>query len=173
MKASSRLAMAAGALALAGFAAGDAALPTVYGSMKHVVAPQMQLVWDLTNAALDDEGAVDSAQLQPEAWAGLAEAARRLNDEAQALAAAAPLSVAAPGETIQDEAVDGGVAAAQVQARIDADPQAFAAESRAFAETAALFAAAAEARDPAALNEQLGRLNEGCESCHQKFWYPQ
>jgi hypothetical protein len=141
--------------------------------MKSVIIPQAQIIWDITNGALDDNGNIDPAQLERKEWKRLAKAGMRLNDTALSLAATSPLKVVAPGATAEDSGGSATLSLEQVQTLIDSQPEAFKEELRAFASTSAQLAAAARKRDGAALNMQLGRLNEGCETCHQKFWYPQ
>ena len=60
-----------------------------------------------------------------------------------------------------------------VQAYFDADPQAFRIMARKLAEHAAKISAAAKAREGKQAGLLVGELDQLCESCHAKYWYPQ
>jgi cytochrome c556 len=171
MRKSAWMGMIAGGLLLGGMAAGEAGPPSLQLSMKQVLIPQAQIIWNTSNRALDDNGGIDAGQLAPADWKRIGGAAERLEERAKALVGARPLTVAAPGEVVEG----GGTATlslAQVQALVDARPEAFDAQLRAFADTAAKLGEAAKARDAAALGVEVDRLNQACEACHQEFWYP-
>jgi len=162
----------AAALLLAVGAAYGAAT-TVHASMKDVIAPQGQALWDVTNAAMDDAGKPDASRISEEGWAKVAEAGRRLKEHSELLARARPLIVAEPGERLQDEGGPGGGAGAgQVQAYIDRDPEGFAEHAMALAALGGQAVEAAEARDARILSGVADSLDAACESCHQRFWYP-
>jgi hypothetical protein len=163
----------AGSLLLCGLAMGDRPAPTLQASMKNVIIPQAQIVWDVTNAALDDKGDIDAARLDAAEWSRIALAARALDETSRRLAGTNALKVLGPGEPEAEAGGSATLTLEQVQSLIDAKPTEFAAQFREFAGISAQLAAAAEARDGAALNLQLGRFNEACEGCHQRFWYPQ
>ena len=149
--------------------------PTVvlHDAMKDVVAPQAQIVWDVANNAQDDDGKPDPSKLTDGDWAKIADAGRKLKDQATAISDAAHLTVAPPGQKIQDEENSGASTAAQVQGFIAADPQGFAAFAKTLAEQADKFTGAAQSRDAAKLADAAGSLDQVCESCHVKYWYPQ
>jgi len=173
MSVSVRILLTAGGLSLAAMAVAGHSVPSLQASMKAVIIPQAQVVWDITNGALDDAGNVDAARIAPADWPRLETAALKLKDSATTLAATDRVLVVAPGEKYEEGGGSATLNAEQVQALIDARPAAFDDELRAFADTSARLAAAAQARDGATLNVQMNQLNQACESCHQKYWYPQ
>jgi cytochrome c556 len=59
-----------------------------------------------------------------------------------------------------------------VQAAIDAQPARFRARSQALAASMDQIIAAAKARDAKKLFDVSGALDQVCEDCHMKFWYP-
>lgn len=149
-----------------------AAPPTLHAAMKDVIAPQAQILWDVSNNALDDDGNPDAKRVTAAQWKQIGVAGLRMKEMALTLAAAQPIKVAAPGVTLQDEGPP-GAGAAQVQKFIDADPAAFSAHARELAAAADGFVAASSARDVAKLAEFGGTLDQVCETCHMQFWYPQ
>ena len=141
--------------------------------MKDVVAPQAQIAWDLANNAQDDDGKPDSSKLADGDWAKIAEAGQKLRDAALSLTQAGRITVAAPGQKIQDEENAGASTVAQVQGFINADMPAFAAFATPLAANADQFVSASKSHDAAKLAEASGSLDQVCESCHVKTWYRQ
>ena len=145
----------------------------LHQAMKDIVAPQAQVLWDITNNAMNNNGDIDPALLKPADWARIADAGAQLKAKAHALAAATQITVAAPGEKIQDQESPGGSSAADVKRFIDADRQGFSDMAGTLASSADEFVAAARARDTARLAVPVQGLDEVCEACHVKYWYPQ
>lgn len=146
---------------------------SLHATMKQVVAPQAQILWDVSNRAVDEQGKPDPSKLSGAEWSQIAAAGGKVEAVAKGLAAAATITVAAPGEKIQDEGTQGGSTAAQVKGFIAADRPGFNAFSEALAADAREFVEAAKAKDGAKLAQVSGELDEVCESCHVKYWYPQ
>jgi len=69
---------------------------------------------------------------------------------------------AAPGELDTDQA----------QQKIDANREAFVALAQRLQDTGLQTLAAIDAKDPVALFDLGGTIDEACESCHVTFWYP-
>lgn len=59
--------------------AGEAKPPDLHALLKVVVAPQTQVVWDVGNQALGDDGSVVAAKLKPADWAKLTDQGGRLD----------------------------------------------------------------------------------------------
>jgi len=141
--------------------------------MKNVVARQTQVIWDVGNRAQDDQGNPDASKLSADDWSKLVDAAGNVRQVAQTLAQSQHILVAAAGVKIDGEGNPGAPGAKQVQAAIDANPQEFQALSQALARSMDQVAAAAKARDAAKLFDVSGELDQVCENCHVKFWYPE
>ena len=167
-----RVAIAAALAILAAQAPGDRPV-VLHPVMKNVVAPQANILWDVGNRAMDDDGKADASKIKPADWTGLAAASTAMKNAALQLANAPKVIIAGSGDTLQDGDAPGASTAAQMQSYIDADPKAFAAHARELADVSEEFLQAATARDAAKLTAASGRLDEVCESCHSRFWYPQ
>jgi cytochrome c556 len=141
--------------------------------MKNVVAVQTQVIWDLGNRAQDDQGNPDASKLAAADWTKIMDAATKVRQASQTLARADHVLVAAPGVKIEGEGNPGALGAKQVQAAIDADPAAFRTMSQALAASMDQIGAAARVKDAAKLFEVSGALDQVCETCHMKFWYPE
>jgi cytochrome c556 len=172
---SSVLLLASGLVCLGAAVAADkpAPPPNLHDLMKNVVAVQAQALWDVGNNAQDDNGNPDASKLKPADWAKAAAAATKMKQVAQTLATAPKIMAAAPGQKIDGEGgAQGGFGAKQVQAVIDANPKLFQAFAQALSVSMDQVTAAAKTKDAAKLFDVSGQLDQVCETCHAKFWYP-
>jgi Cytochrome C' len=80
--------------------------------------------------------------------------------------------VALPGQQLEDPGSKTDFTPAQAQAEIDKDRPAFVAFAHALQDAAGTALTAIEKRDANALLEAGGDLDEACENCHKRFWYP-
>lgn len=152
----------------------SAAAPAdLHDLMKNVVAVQTQVIWDVGNQAQDDQGNPDASKLAAADWTKITDAAAKAKQASQTLARADYVQAAAAGVKIEGEGNSGALGAKQVQALIDKDPAAFRAMSQALATSMDQIGAAAKAKDAAQLFEVSGALDQVCEDCHMKFWYPE
>lgn len=160
---------------LAFVAAAHAAEPQLFllPLMKDTVAPQAQILWDIGNKALDDDGNALATRLTSSDWAQLAAAARAIKTAAAAVAESPRMLIAPPGAKLQDEGAPGQATSRQIQGYIDANPRDFAAHARALADVSDGFINAATTRDAETLGEASARLDEVCEACHIQYWYPE
>jgi cytochrome c556 len=141
--------------------------------MKNVVAPQTQVIWDVGNRAQDDQGNPDGSRLTADDWSKLIDAAGKVQQVARTLAHSEHVLAAAPGVEIDGEGNPDAPGARQVQAAMDANPKEFQALSQALATSMDQVVAAAKAKDAAKLFDVCGALDQVCENCHVKFWYPE
>ena len=74
---------------------------------------------------------------------------------------------------LEGEGNPGSFDAQQVQAAIEANPAEFRAYSKALAGSMQQIVTAAKAKDVAKLADVSGELDQVCETCHVKFWYPE
>jgi hypothetical protein len=144
----------------------------LHETMKAVVAPDAQIVWDFSNLAIDDAGQPSDAKLTPANWDGFQRASARLLTAANHLAVSEGTVVARRGEKIQDEGTPGAWGASEVQKAIDANPEHFRRHARALAQTASQFVVAGKAHDVVKVAALADTLDQACEACHKQFWYP-
>lgn len=146
--------------------------PSVHAAMTGLVAPAAQVIWDVANGALDDDGKVAADRITAAQWGQVDAAARRFG-AATRLFEMPGLIVAAPGVKLQDEDNPGAANAGHVRAFVEADRAGFAARSRDLREAGLQLEAAAKRQDGKAFAEVADRLDQICESCHSQFWYPE
>jgi cytochrome c556 len=153
--------------------AAPTAVPTVHDSMTRDIAPQAQILRDVSNRAMDAEGNPSPSKLTGAHWQQLGDAAARMKEAALALASGERVAVVGDGAKIDGEGNEGASTAAQVQGFIDSNPQGFRSDAEQLAAAADALIQAAAARDASKLFDVSGRLDQVCEQCHVRFWYPQ
>ena len=136
------------------------------------INPAALEIWDVTNNALSDTGGLDPALMDGAAWGKLQEAAQMLEFHSRRLEQAPTIFAGGP-DVVTGEIPPGVSTRAEIQAKIDADPEGFRELSRVMAERARALADAARARDAAAAGDLALTLDEPCQSCHQRYWYEQ
>jgi len=150
-----------------------AAAPNLHDLMKKIVAVQAQAIWDVGNQAQDDKGNPDASKLKPADWGRVVTAGTQVRQVAQTLAKADHLMASAPGQKIDGEGGSPDAPTAkQVQGYIDANPQVFRAFAQALSGSMDQIVAAAQAKNAQKLFDVSGNLDQICEDCHVKFWYP-
>ena len=164
-------ATALGLFAAAAFAQTAGALQTRQ-AMVDGVNPAALAIWEVTNAAMNDEGGLDPALIDADGWSKLAEAARMLETYGKRMAEARTIVAGGP-DLVSGELPPGVASKEQIQAMIDADPAGFRAVSADMAERAAALVAAARTRDAAAAGDLASGIDGACQTCHTRYWYLQ
>jgi hypothetical protein len=137
------------------------------------INPAAVMIWDVTNSAIDEEGALDPTLMTAEDWGTIREAALMLQAESRRMAEA-QIFVAGGPENLGSEDLPPGIASReQIQAMIDADPYGFRAVARDLAEQATALIAAVRQRDTGATSDLAAAIDENCSSCHTRYWYRQ
>lgn len=158
-------------------AAGTAAAagkPNLHQIMVTKVNPQALAIWDVTNNAMDDKGAIDARKITAAQWATLLQMGKAVEEAGRTLAASNGVLAAAPGQKLQDEGgVGKGATARDVQRYLDAKPEVFRSHAVELQKTGTALAAAATKRDTKQLGAVSDSLDGMCEGCHAIFWYPQ
>lgn len=159
-------------LAVAGtLTAADAPKAVLQTVMVTQVNPQGLALWDITNKAINADGAVDAKKISAEQWKQLVTIGKGLEAGGRTLASSNGITAAPPGAKLQDETPATGKAV-DVQRYLDAKPAVFKAKAQKLQETGAKVVAAATKHDGKALSDLSSDLDEVCEACHVIFWYP-
>jgi hypothetical protein len=80
--------------------------------------------------------------------------------------------VARAGQQLEEPGGEGDYTPAQAQVEIDKDRASFVGFAAVLQESSRNLLAAIEKRDVEAFLEAGGELDEACETCHRRFWYP-
>lgn len=142
-------------------------------AMNDVVTQESETVLNILIEALDESAKVDPSKLTDDDWTAIEAAATRLRDTAMALRDGDVQVVAAPGETIDGEDNPGALGAADVQARIDANPDDFKTHAGVLLAETERMVTASQTRDTATLWDVGLNLDQTCTECHEQFWYPE
>jgi hypothetical protein len=145
---------------------------TVHEVMLNTVDKHADELWDVTNAAIAEEGGIDPAKMDDKRWDDVARLATEVEGGAKQLAALEHPKAVKPGVKIADEDVPFGDSGASVQANLDKNPELF----REYAGTLAThmhdMAEGAKKHDAAVVGPLVDQLDQVCESCHLDYWYP-
>lgn len=136
------------------------------------MAVQTQILWDIGNRAMGDEGNPDPSKVEAADWGPIASAGGKVKQAAMSLAEAKHVVGAGPGQKIQGEENPGAFGAKDVEKAVAANPKAFSALAQQLAVNMDEILQAARTRDAAKFLEVSGGLDQVCEQCHAQFWYP-
>ena len=151
--------------------AGPKPLASIQELTQSIVDPTADALWDSVSTTVTAQGEEDKRPRTPEEWRQLRHLAITLS-EAGNLLAIRGRNVAHAGQQLEDHHVDATLKADDIQRRIDADPQAFAAFALALQVAAGESLAAIDKQDVEALIRAGSQLDQACEACHQRYWYP-
>jgi cytochrome c556 len=134
------------------------------------IDPAADVLW-ASVATISNAAGVEERQPRTEAqWAEVRKSALALIQGADALTlpgrAVAPAGSKAEGEGEGSESVP------DMQKAVDSDHPRFVAMAHALRLTAEKALAAIDRRDPQALFDVGGEIDEACEHCHRAIWYP-
>lgn len=160
-------------LAACGGSVEEAGEPVVVAHlMEDVYESDSAAVINTLIAAFNNERQVDPANLTESDWTAMEAAVERLRDATIALRDGSVQVVAEPGETIDGEDSPGALSAADVQARIDADPASFKAHAASMLVQFERMTTAVEIRDTEVMWDAALKLDPECRACHAQFWWP-
>ena len=148
--------------------------PTLHEVMVGSIDPVADIIWTESNKAYDDSGKAAPGVLVAAEWNRIAKAGRDLHDGALAIASDPDIRAAGPNVKILDEGkVPEAVTAAQVAVHLDRDRPGLTRHARELSTIALAIESAAKARDIVKTIALAEELDEVCESCHKRFWYPE
>jgi hypothetical protein len=128
-------------------------------------------LWDSVGTESSAKGPVDKTPKTDADWAKVRMHAVMLAEMGNLLMVEGRL-VARPGQTLENPPGEGDLTPEQSLAQINANRDAFNGFAKAMQDTALLSVKAIDARNVDALLEAGGALDEACEACHKRFWYP-
>ncbi len=128
-------------------------------------------LWEAVATVSTVEGTRDVHPDSDEEWAELRRKALVLM-EASNLLVIQGRRVAHPGQEVEGPGESTDYTPEQAQAEIDKDPATFTTFAAAMQGAAAQLVAAIDARDVEDYLTAGSNLQEACEGCHRRFWYP-
>jgi cytochrome c556 len=164
--------LAGGLICASAYAGNPAPAANLHELMKNIIAPPTQVVWDIGNQAMDDEGNPDASKLKPADWTKIATAAGKVKQASQTLALADKIMAAGPGQKIEGEGNADAFGAKDVQRVLDANPKVFRAFAQQLATSMDEIIASTQTKNAKKLADVSGGIDQVCEACHMQFWYP-
>ena len=129
------------------------------------------VLWESVAIISSEKGTEERQPRTDEEWATVRAHAITLIEAANLLMIPGR-KVAQPGTVLQDSEVEGVLKAEQIQALIDGDHAAFASRALALHDAGVAALKAIDEKNVPALSEVGGVIDEACEHCHTKYWYP-
>lgn len=151
--------------------AGPRPVASIQELMQSIVDPTADALWESVSTTVTAQGEEEHRPRTPEQWRQLRHLALTLA-EAGNLLTIGGRAVAHAGQPLEDHHVDATLKPKDIQARIDANPQAFAQFALALQKAAETSLAAIDQQDIDAFMRAGGQLDQACEACHQRYWYP-
>jgi hypothetical protein len=139
--------------------------------MAGMIEPSAEFVWESVSSIVTAEGVEEKQPRTDEEWDEVRRHAIILTESANLLLIEGR-PVARPGRQLDDHGTPGNLTREQVEQAIATDRNSFVAFSRALHDVGATLIEAADAKDVQAIMTAGETLDEVCESCHLKFWYP-
>jgi cytochrome c556 len=140
---------------------------TIQELMDARIDPSADALWDSVAFINSAKGEEDRRPRTPAEWNAVRQSALAL------IGAIDDLSK--PGRrvaAIDKEPGPGELSVSAIQQLIDADPGAFARRAKVLGSAAKKALSAIDAKDADALMSAGGVIDEACEACHVKYWYP-
>ena len=128
-------------------------------------------LWDAAGTESTPTGLVDKVPKTDADWAKLRLQAVMLAETANLLMIEGRV-VAHPGQTLENPPGEGDFTPEQSLAEINANRAAFNGFAKLMQDTAVTALKAIDTRNVDGLLEAGGNLDEACEACHKRFWYP-
>ena len=144
---------------------------SVLDIMLDVVDHNADLLWESVATISGPKGVEERQPRTDKEWAAVRTNALLVIEGANLLMVEGR-KVAHPGQQLEEPGGATDYTPTQAQAEIDKDRPAFVAFAHALQDAAGSALTAIEKRDTNALLEAGGDLDEACESCHKRFWYP-
>jgi cytochrome c556 len=138
--------------------------------MDSMVMPAAQQLWDAVGVDVTAQGEIQKQPQNDEEWTELRAAAVTLAEASNTLIV--PGRHAAPAGT-QSQNPGSELEPSAVEALLAKQRPAWVAHAQALHTTAMQALAAVDARDIDRISEVGGAIDEACESCHLRFWYPE
>jgi cytochrome c556 len=139
--------------------------------MSGQVDPAADFLWESVATTSGPKGREEKQPRTEDEWAAVRRQALIVIEAGNLLMMEGRV-VAHPGQKLENPPGPGDLTPEQSLAAITADRATFNAYARAFQDAGLLALRSIEARNVEAFLEAGGVIDEACEQCHKKFWYP-
>lgn len=139
--------------------------------MAGLIDPAADFLWESVATISTTEGTVEHQPRTDEEWLAVRVRALQLAEGANLLMTPGR-RVAHEGQHLEDEGTEGNLTQEEAQVAIDANRDTFIAYAAALRDTAVRAIEAIDTRNLDLYLEVGGHIDDACEQCHLKFWYP-
>lgn len=139
--------------------------------MKEMIDPAADFIWESVSSIQTAQGVEEKQPHTDEEWAAVRRQAIILAESAN-LILLEGRHVAREGKQLEDHGTPGNLTAAQSEQTIAADRATFEGFGVALHDVGVAFVKAADERNPQAIMDAGETMDQICEGCHLKFWYP-
>ena len=139
--------------------------------MKDMIDPAADFLWESVSTTETAAGVEEKQPRSDEEWAEVRKQALIIAESAN-LILLPGRHVAREGKVLDDHGTPGNLTAEQAEQAIAADRASYEGFGRALHDVGVAFLKAAEERSPQAILDAGETMDEVCEGCHLKFWYP-
>jgi hypothetical protein len=142
---------------------------TVQDIMLSLIDPSADGIWNSVSTTITKTGTEDKQPRTDQEWQEVRRHAITLIEGANLLLINGR-QVAAKGMKSENPGIEEGPE--EVQRLLDADRETYVKFAHALHDSGVQALAAIDAKNPAELVAVGGRIDEACEQCHQRYWYP-
>ena len=139
--------------------------------MKDLIEPAADFLWESVSTTETAAGVEEKQPRTDEEWAEVRKHAIIIAESAN-LILLPGRHVAREGKVLDDHGTPGNLTAAEAEQAIAADRATYEGFGRALHDVGVAFLKAAEQRNPQGILDAGESMDEVCEGCHLKFWYP-
>lgn len=139
--------------------------------MRDMIDPSADFLWESVSSTETAQGVEEKIPRTDEEWAEVRKHALILAESANLLLMEGR-HVAREGKELEDHGTPGNLTAAESEQAIAKDRAAFVGFGQALHDVGVQFLKASEERNTQAIMDAGEVMDQVCEGCHLKFWYP-
>ena len=139
--------------------------------MAYMIDPAADFLWASVSTTVNDQGTEEHQPRTDVEWNEVRKHAVILTEAAN-LVMMDGRHVAREGQQLEDHGTTGNLTAAESEAAIAADRATFESFAQALRDVGKQMLAAADHREPQGIIDAGDTMDQVCEGCHLKFWYP-
>lgn len=139
--------------------------------MKYMIDPAADFLWESVSTSVTEQGTETHQPSTAEEWDAVGRQAIILTESANLLLVE-DRHVARAGAHLEDHGTPGNLTAAESEQAIRKDRASYVAFARALHDVGAAMLRAADERNTQAIVDAGDTMDQVCEGCHLKFWYP-
>ena len=139
--------------------------------MKYMIDPAADFLWESVSTSVTGQGTETHQPRTDEEWDAVRQQAIILTESANLLLVE-NRHVAREGVHLEDHGTPGNLTAAESEEAIRKDRASYVSFARALHDVGAAMLKAADERNPQGIIDAGDTMDQVCEGCHLKFWYP-